>query len=62
MSAVAVKPDTTPAADGLLVPQVIEPPVSLAFVSLPVAVHPNLRELPHLTTADRLFAHHVLRC
>ena len=22
----------------------------------------GLRELPHLTTADRLYAHHVLRC
>lgn len=59
---VAAKPDPAPTADGLLVPLTDELPVSLAFVSLAPVAHPGLRELPHLTTSDRLFAHHVLRC
>lgn len=35
---------------------------SFRVVSVGVAGVPGLRELPHLTTADRLYAHHVLRC
>ena len=34
------------------------PPV----LSQAVAERPGLRELPWMTTSDRLFAHHVLRC
>lgn len=62
LTVVAVKPDPAPTADVLLVPLTVELPVSLAFVSLAPVPHPGLRELPHLTTSDRLFAHHALRC
>lgn len=51
-----------PTADSLLVVVTVESTQPLAVVSVAVRTVPGLRELPHLTTADRLFAHHVLRC
>ena len=57
----ADKPDPTPADITVENPTIGWP----VFVSAGrEAVRPpvGLRELPHLTTSDRLFAHHVLRC
>jgi hypothetical protein len=51
-----------PTADSLLVVVAVEPTQPLAVVSVSLGEVTGLRELPHLTTADRLFAHHVLRC
>lgn len=49
-------------ADRLLVAVTVELPEPIAVVSVSASAATGLRELPHLTTADRLFAHHVLRC
>ena len=60
-AAPADKP-SVPTADALLVVVSVEPPRAMIPVpgSSPAVV--GLRELPHLTTSDRLYAHHVLRC
>jgi hypothetical protein len=56
------KPDQHPTADGLLVTVAVEPTFTLELMVDVVVSPANLRELPLLTTSDRLFAHHVLRC
>ncbi len=61
MTVPADKP-TTPTIDSLLVVVSVELPQTIqSVVVAPLAVV-GLRELPLLTTADRLYAHHVLRC
>jgi hypothetical protein len=57
----ADKPNV-PTTDSMLVVVSVEPPVPLVPVSAATPALVGLRELPLLTTADRLFAHHVLRC
>ncbi|MCU0705025.1 MAG: hypothetical protein MUF18_13710 [Fimbriiglobus sp.] len=47
---------------GMLVVLAIEPLQVIPFDACSPRMPEGLRELPHLTTADRLFAHHVLRC
>jgi hypothetical protein len=49
-------------ADALLVVVSVEPPQAVPLVSVSPPAVAGLRELPHLTTAERLYAHHVLRC
>jgi hypothetical protein len=61
-TAVPADKPSVPTPDRLLVGVSVEPPQPVASaVAAPPAVV-GCRELPHLTTADRLFAHHVLRC
>lgn len=53
----------TPTFDlGLLVPVAAEVSVPLSVEPLPPVVRTGVRQLPFLTTAERLYAHHVLRC
>lgn len=53
---------SVPTFDTLLVVVSVEPPQPMrSAVAAPPAVF-GLREGPLLTTADRLYAHHVLRC
>lgn len=51
-----------PTADALLVIVSSVPSQPFAVASVSAGAVTGLRELPHLTTADRLFAHHVLLC
>ena len=51
----------TPVA-ALLVPVSVELTHVLAIESFTPADYAGVRELPHLTTAERLYAHHALRC
>lgn len=57
----ADKPEMPVLAD-LLVPLVVPFPQQVEAASVTVQAVPGLRQLPHLTAADRLFVHHVLRC
>jgi hypothetical protein len=57
----ADKPESVYAAD-LLVRLVATLPEPVGVVSESVQSVAGLRDVPHLTAADRLFAHHVLRC
>ena len=61
MSAPADKPEL-PKLDSLLVVVTVEPPQTIPLVSASPRAVCGLREVPHLTAEDRLFAHHVLRC
>ena len=61
-TAVPADKPSVPTFDSLLVVVSVEPPRPMrSVVVAPPAVF-GLRELPLLTTADRLYAHHVLRC
>lgn len=57
----ADKPEL-PTFDTLLVVITVELPQPLAVVSDTPREICGLREVPHLTAEDRLFAHHALRC
>lgn len=61
-TAVPADKPQVPSAKSLLVVVTVGPPQPLAVVSAPAGELTGLRELPHMTTADRLFTHHVLRC
>jgi hypothetical protein len=61
-TAVPADKPQVPTADSLLVVVTVEPSHPIAVGSVAVGDVTGLRELPHLTTADRLFTHHVLRC
>jgi hypothetical protein len=57
----ADKPEPVFAAD-LLVPLLVALPQQVEAGSVTAQAVSGLREVPHLTASDRLFAHHVLRC
>jgi hypothetical protein len=57
------KSDDVPTAGGpVWEPASFTPLYSFRVESVVLSGDEGLRELPHLTTADRLYAHHVLRC
>jgi hypothetical protein len=51
-----------PSVAALLVPVSAEPNAPLPVESFTPADLPGLRGTPHLTTSDRLYVHHALRC
>lgn len=57
----ADKPEMLALAD-LLVSLVVALPQQVDVGSVTLLSAVGLREVPHLTATDRLFAHHVLRC
>ncbi len=61
-TAVPADKPNVPTFDSLLVVVSVEPPQPVRSVVVALLPVVGLRELPLLTTADRLYAHHVLRC
>jgi hypothetical protein len=61
-SVVPADKPTVATTDSLLVVVSVEPPQAVLLVSVSPLTVAGLRELPHLTTAERLYAHHVLLC
>jgi hypothetical protein len=57
----ANKPEPVFASE-MRVPLVVPLPQPVETGSVTVRSVSGRREVPHLTTSDRLFAHHVLRC